>query len=336
VPGGTIISNAITANAEGGADIDNTARQVSITATEDNNANYTVQIGNVDITITSDGDATADEVSAALAAAINNANIDGVTANETTNDSGVVTIDNASPFVEYDVTLTATGGSSALVVTGGTDTTATLEERADTVNINARQVAAGEGYRLTIGGQTFDYVAKTGDDINDVAEGLKAAVDKKAPTIADTQNVTVNVLRSIDPNGTDAVLQIDNNSSTGLTVAVEARDNGTATGGLRALDSIDVSTADGAIRALDNIESLIQTSIDAAASFGSAQRRIDIQSEFITSLTDSLKSGIGALVDADLEAASARLQSLQVQQQLGIQALSIANQNPQTLLALFR
>jgi flagellin len=49
-----------------------------------------------------------------------------------------------------------------------------------------------------------------------------------------------------------------------------------------------------------------------------------------------MTSGIGAMVDADMEAASAKLQALQVQQQLGVQALSIANSSPQTLLALFR
>ncbi|MCH3802113.1 hypothetical protein LZB51_08935, partial [Campylobacter jejuni] len=52
-------------------------------------------------------------------------------------------------------------------------------------------------------------------------------------------------------------------------------------------------------------------------------------------LTDSLKTGIGALVDADMEEASARLQALQTQQQLGIQSLSIANQAPQSILSLF-
>ena len=60
------------------------------------------------------------------------------------------------------------------------------------------------------------------------------------------------------------------------------------------------------------------------------------QANFISNLTDSLKSGIGAMVDADMEAASARLQALQVQQQLGAQSLSIANQAPQTILSLFR
>jgi flagellin len=88
--------------------------------------------------------------------------------------------------------------------------------------------------------------------------------------------------------------------------------------------------------ALTDIEGLLQTSINAAASFGSAQKRVDIQSEFVGKLTDSLKTGIGAMVDTDMEEASARLQALQVQQQLATQALSIANQQPQGLLSLFR
>jgi flagellin len=107
-------------------------------------------------------------------------------------------------------------------------------------------------------------------------------------------------------------------------------------GGLAGLAAIDVSTGAGAAAALGSIENLINTSIDASASFGSVQGRIEIQSDFIGKLSDSLKSGIGSMVDADMEAASARLQALQVQQQLGVQALSIANQAPQSVLSLFR
>ena len=56
----------------------------------------------------------------------------------------------------------------------------------------------------------------------------------------------------------------------------------------------------------------------------------------MTNLTDSLTTGIGSLVDADMEETSARLQALQVQQQLATQSLSIANQQPQNILSLFR
>jgi flagellin len=107
-------------------------------------------------------------------------------------------------------------------------------------------------------------------------------------------------------------------------------------GGLAALAAVDVSTGAGATAALGNIEAMIQTSINGAASFGSVQKRIDIQSEFVGKLSDALKSGIGAMVDADMEETSARLQALQVQQQLATQSLSIANQQPQNILALFR
>lgn len=104
-----------------------------------------------------------------------------------------------------------------------------------------------------------------------------------------------------------------------------------------ALEALDVSTSNTtAAAALTSIETQLGTAIDAAAAFGSSQARIENQGEFVQSLTDSLTKGVGALVDADIEAASARLQALQVQQQLGTQALSIANQAPQQLLSLFR
>lgn len=104
-----------------------------------------------------------------------------------------------------------------------------------------------------------------------------------------------------------------------------------------AITAIDVETDNAsAAAALTSIETQLGTAIDAAAAFGASQSRIESQGEFVQSLTASLTEGVGALVDSDIEAASARLQALQVQQQLGTQALSIANQQPQQLLALFR
>lgn len=102
------------------------------------------------------------------------------------------------------------------------------------------------------------------------------------------------------------------------------------------LATVDVTTSAAADTSLGAIEALIQTAVDGASSLGASLNRIQGQSEFVGQLSDSLRTGIGALVDADLEEASARLQALQVQQQLGIQALSIANQQPQNILALFR
>ncbi|MDF1600251.1 flagellin [Mesorhizobium sp. YIM 152430] len=83
-----------------------------------------------------------------------------------------------------------------------------------------------------------------------------------------------------------------------------------------------------------------QTALDAmrgaAATMGASKARIDSQIEFTGKLMDAIDRGVGVLVDADMNAESARLSALQTQQQLGIQALSIANQNSQSILSLFR
>ena len=84
----------------------------------------------------------------------------------------------------------------------------------------------------------------------------------------------------------------------------------------------------------------IQTSLtnvnSALAKLSSGAAKFSIQATFAQKLSDTLTSGIGNLVDANMAQESAKLQSLQVKQQLGIQALSIANQSPQTILSLFR
>ena len=84
----------------------------------------------------------------------------------------------------------------------------------------------------------------------------------------------------------------------------------------------------------------IQTSLtnvnSALAKLSSGAAKFSIQATFSQKLSDTLNSGIGNLVDANMAQESARLQSLQVKQQLGVQALSIANQAPQTILSLFR
>ena len=73
----------------------------------------------------------------------------------------------------------------------------------------------------------------------------------------------------------------------------------------------------------------------ASEQLGAASSQIDLQTTYISSLSDSLTSGVGSLVDADMNEASTRLNALQTQQQLGVQALSVANQNSQLILKLF-
>jgi flagellin len=95
----------------------------------------------------------------------------------------------------------------------------------------------------------------------------------------------------------------------------------------------DQTTLDGLIT---QVTTAINTVSQSAADLGAIKNRISNNSDFVKSLMDSVTRGIGQLVDADMNAESTRLQALQTQQQLGVQALSIANQNSQSILSLFR
>ncbi len=84
------------------------------------------------------------------------------------------------------------------------------------------------------------------------------------------------------------------------------------------------------------VDAAVSSVASSASNLGTAQSRIEAQSSFISSLQTSINNGVGSLVDADLNVASTRLQALQVQQQLGVQSLSIANQSSQAILKLFQ
>jgi flagellin len=87
---------------------------------------------------------------------------------------------------------------------------------------------------------------------------------------------------------------------------------------------------------LATVNTSLSNTNQALARLGSVSKRLDTQMSFNSKVADALTAGIGNLVDADLSVESARLQSLQVKQQLGVQALSIANSAPQSVLSLFR
>jgi flagellin len=227
----------------------------------------------------------------------------------------------------------AAGGGNG-VVSGDADTfVLSLDNGGGTDEITiqdgATAWAAGDRISMRIGERTVSYTVSAAD------------VDSGNNSVADL--IAVGLKQSIDAlgieglvvdydSGSPGVLTFTNDGTSDLTISGQFTNAGA--GGLGALSQIDVTT--NAADALGRIETMLQTSINAAAAFGSAQKRIDIQADFVGKLSDSLRAGIGAMVDADMEEASARLQALQVQQQLGVQALSIANQAPQNILALFR
>lgn len=183
---------------------------------------------------------------------------------------------------------------------------------------------AGDKITVAVGNTVATYTTREGDDGADIVAGLRTAlldagIDQSKFTLDTTTNA--------------GDLTITNNSELAVNGYYQIT---RASGGLAGLDTIDVSTQAGAASALTQMETFIQNAVDAQAQLGTTSKRLEIQNDFMSSQIDSFKAGIGSLVDANMEEASARLQALQTQQQLGIQALSIANSAPQNILALFR
>jgi len=132
---------------------------------------------------------------------------------------------------------------------------------------------------------------------------------------------------AIDTNGSIVIANYSKDP-TALTPAGTANDTDEFD-----ITNLGTATIDDVITAVD---SAISEMTDAATNLGSAKSRIESQMSFAKSLSASIDRGISALVDADMTQESTKLQALQVQQQLGIQALSIANSSAQNILALFR
>lgn len=290
---------------------------------------YTVQTGDTTTTI-------ATGLSAAANSALQAASLDGEF--EATTSTNTVTFTNYSATANREVSnlLVSVPDADAAQVLDATNTATTTiaASGTSTFSFAGRTISSGDTYSLAFGSTSVSYVATANDNLNEVVTNL-AGLAK----IATTEDVSFALTTATDPeSSTSAVtIAVTNNTTTAITSASSsAYSGGTAGGGLNLIDNINVTTnlkAEGSLNLIDN---LIQNAIDASADFGSSEKRLDIQKEFISKLTDSLTAGIGTLVDANMEEAAARLQALQVQQQLGTQALSIANQSPQNILALFR
>ncbi|MDO8882213.1 MAG: flagellin [Pseudotabrizicola sp.] len=236
-------------------------------------------------------------------------------------------------------TATANGAGTATYTINGDTTTADRTKAVmagDSYSFDMATVFGGTFAAAATDKQTAIYTAKDGDTTADIAKGLADIMNFRLAEQGMSESFKVTV------GGPDKnVVTVTNNTAADLPAAAAASDvtiggGGKVGGGLALLKEIDVSTEAGAKAALGAIEGLTQTAIQAAADFGTAQKRIDVQQSFVSNLVDSLRSGIGSMVDANMEEASARLQALQVQQQLATQSLSIANQAPQSILSLFR
>jgi flagellin len=183
-----------------------------------------------------------------------------------------------------------------------------------------------------------------GDIKKKITEGLSAAntTEQQAILQADFSNLVGQVNTFISNavfNGKNLLSAasanvgvIANIDGTTLTV----RNASTVAAGGTALSAQGISSTVTAATALSFINSFITSINTALGTLGADTRTIDFQDSFVDAISDATEIGLGSVVDADLAKESAKLQALQVQQQLSIQSLGIANQRPSVLLSLFR
>ncbi|MBP1861869.1 flagellin N-terminal helical domain-containing protein [Rhizobium herbae] len=158
--------------------------------------------------------------------------------------------------------------------------------------------------------------------------------DASTSVLIDTKDSTKGQLTKAvsvaQPNGATAATTA--NATYHLIVA----SGGTAPTGSVAI-ALTATTADDDIEGMISaVDAMLTSLTDAAATLGATNKRIDMQDDFMADLMDVIDKGVGRLVDADMNEESTRLKALQTQQQLGIQALSIANSNSENILSLFR
>jgi len=207
------------------------------------------------------------------------------------------------------------------------------------------------GTALANGDATVNVAISAGKAIADLLIEMKAKVVQANQAGLDTASRTAlqndfkalrdqleTIVTTAEFNATNLIFQSASelkvlSTADGSTISVSAQKMDTTT---LTINSSTLATSSGASAALTSIETAITLVADKLAALGSAAKRIEVQTDFTTSLVNILTEGLGNLVDADLAEESARLQALQIQQQLGVQSLAIANAGPQTILALFQ
>jgi flagellin len=213
--------------------------------------------------------------------------------------------------------------------------------------------AVGNSIDLAV--SSVDVALAAGEAISDLLIEMKEKALAAADTSLDTASRTAlnedfkalrdqigKIASNAEFNGTNMI------ENGGDSVSALANADGSSTISVAAEDfsltgskvTISATSSFATAGAADTIASQIGTSLDnisaSLARLGTGSKSLEIHKTFVGKLSDALTKGIGNLVDADLAQESARLQALQVKQQLGIQALSIANSAPSTILGYFR
>jgi flagellin len=192
-------------------------------------------------------------------------------------------------------------------------------------------ISDGMGFSVTVGTTTFVFEFNSDSTLAGSA-GPNTVV--RAVEFTDTQSPLQRLgtlLQTMAADGINA--SFDNN---GNIIVSNAAGVSSGTNGTTAVTGATVSQIGGATGAIARVDGAISAAGNVLARIGSSLQQVEGLRDFSVQLRDSLREGLGALVDADLAEESARLSSLQTRQQLATQSLSIANQQSQGLLSLFR
>lgn len=177
-----------------------------------------------------------------------------------------------------------------------------------------------------------------GVDQDDIQKELSALAAQMATTIEQSSFNGENLISTAGAGLKEVVSGVSRSGATLSTTTINftSADLETVQGTFAAISIDNTTNANDLKTALTNAETYLTTVTDAATDLGIVEKSIETQQNFLNALTDRLDSGVGSMIDADMEEEAARLQALQVQQQLATQSLSIANQAPQNILSLFK
>lgn len=202
---------------------------------------------------------------------------------------------------------------------------------------------------------TLDVAIAAGEAISDILVEMKEKAVASADASLDTasrnalnedftalrdqistivQNASFNGVNLID--GSTTVVEVLADADASNTLSVTAQNLSLSSGIVTLTSTATIDTQAKASTAISTVETSLENVNASLAKLGMNAKKLEVHNTFIGKLQDTLKGGIGNLVDADLAEEGAKLQALQVKQQLGVQALSIANSAPQVILSLFQ
>ncbi len=194
---------------------------------------------------------------------------------------------------------------------------------------------------IDVGGADLNFATKQADGTFDLTKGVLKDVFGKAETAPDFASLdsTLQEAQAALAAKGDTATEEDRSKVTQAQQAITE-----AAKDMTVQDFVDTDFSKVSSATMEQVLKTVQSKVTnatsnvvtAGATLGAAKAQVTGQIDYVSKLMDAVDKGVGSLVDADMNAESARLASLQVQQQLGIQALSIANQNSQNILSLFR